>query len=258
MAMSYILYYAPGAASVAVHWMLVEMAVPFEVHLVDIEAGAQQSQDYLRLNPAGRVPTLVIDGVPHGESAALLMLLAERHPEANLAPAPGAPMRAEWLEQMVYLANTLLPAMRDWFYAEKDGDPEGADAVRSLARRRIEGAWERLDARLAAGHQAFLVGNRLSTADFLAIMLMRWSCRGRPRLGDTLQRTSFGYALFRLSVPSVPAKGLQIGSIARASPPVVARRLALQSTRPSRATGNRGPSRASPVGATRPPRHAGV
>src|SRR6266513_2336480 len=125
MAMEYVLYYSPGAASMAVHWMLIELAVSFEARLVDIEAGVQHSQGYLRLNPAGRVPTLVIDGAPYGESTALLMLLAERHPDALLAPAPGAPIRAEWLQHMVYLANTLLPAMRDWFYAEKDGDSAG-------------------------------------------------------------------------------------------------------------------------------------
>jgi len=176
---NYVLYYAPGAASMAVHWMLIEAGVPFEAVLVDIDAGAQHTPDYLRLNPAGRVPTLVVDGVPHAESAALLMLLAERHPETRMMPAPGAPDRADWLEMMVYLANTLLPAMRDWFYAGKDGDPDDAEAVAALAVRRIEGAWLRLDARLSGEH-THLVGNRLSTADLLATMLMRWS-RIMPR-----------------------------------------------------------------------------
>ena len=88
--MSYVLYYSPGAASMAVHWMLIETRLPFEAHLVDIDAGHQRDPDYLRLNPSGRVPTLVVDGVPRHESAALLMLLAERHPEAGLAPAPGS------------------------------------------------------------------------------------------------------------------------------------------------------------------------
>ena len=181
--MNYILYYSPGTASMCVHWMLIELGVPFETRLVDFEAGMQHTPDYLRLNPAGRVPTLVIDGVPHSESAALLMLLTERHPEAGLAPAPGAPDRADWLEKMVFLANTLLPAMRDWFYADSDGDPSGADAVRALARRRIEGAWDRLDNRLSDSRR-YLVGTHLTTADLLAVMLMRWS-RNMPRPATT-------------------------------------------------------------------------
>jgi glutathione S-transferase len=111
------------------------------------------------------------------------MLLAERHPEKKFAPAPGAPTRADWLETMIYLANTVLPAMRDWFYAEKDGDPHGAEAVKALARRRIEGAWDRLDARLADG-RIHLLGSELSTVDFLGTMLMRWS-RNMPRPATT-------------------------------------------------------------------------
>jgi glutathione S-transferase len=177
--MTYALYYSPGAASMAVHWMLIEAQIPFEARLINIDEGAQHDPEYRRLNPAGRVPTLIVDGVPRHESTALLMLLAERHPAAGLAPAPGSPERAEWLELMVFMANTVLPAMRDWFYAGEDGDPAGAEAVQALARRRIEQSWDRLDALLADG-RAYLVGGKLSTADFLAVMLMRWS-RNMPR-----------------------------------------------------------------------------
>ncbi|MBN3851070.1 glutathione S-transferase family protein [Paraburkholderia sp. Ac-20342] len=178
--MSYVLYYSPGTASMAVHWMLIELGVPFETRLVDFGAGQQHDPDYLRLNPAGRVPTLIVDGTPRHESAALLMLLAERHPDAALAPAVGSTQRAAWIEWMIYLANTLLPAMRDWFYADKDGDAGGADAVRALARRRIEEACERLDTHFGGAEHAYLTGDRLSTADLLAVVLMRWT-RNMPR-----------------------------------------------------------------------------
>ncbi|CAB3696217.1 Glutathione S-transferase [Paraburkholderia sediminicola] len=177
--MDYRLYYSPGAASMAVHWMLIEMGIPFDVQLVDIDAGNQRNPDYLQLNPAGRVPTLVVDGAPRHESTALLMLLAERHPEAALAPVPGSADRAAWLELMIYLANTLLPAMRDWFYADVDGDPAGAAGVQALARRRIEEACDQLDAGLADGRD-YLIGGKLSTADFLAVVIMRWT-RNMPR-----------------------------------------------------------------------------
>jgi len=172
--MTYTLYYAPGTASMAVHWALIEMGVPFKAVSLDFEAGEQKRASYLKLNPAGRVPTLVVDGEAHSESAALLMLLAERHPGAQLAPPPGDPRRAKWLETMVFLANTVSPAMRDWFYADKDGDPAGAAAVRDLARRRIEGAWARLDFDLGDGRR-YLMGEEPGAVDFLAAMLMRWS-----------------------------------------------------------------------------------
>lgn len=177
--MTYTLFYAPGAASLAVHWMLIELGASFAAERVDLDAGEQRSEAYLKLNPQGRVPTLVVDGAPVRESAALLMLLAERHPEAGFAPPPGDPLRARWMERMVELANGFLPPMRDWFYAEKDGDPAGAEAVRDLARRRIEEALAGLDADLADG-RTYLLGEVLTTADFLALMLMRWS-RNMPR-----------------------------------------------------------------------------
>jgi glutathione S-transferase len=107
------------------------------------------------------------------------MLLAERHPEAGFAPLPGTADRAEWLELMIYLANSLLPAMRNWFYAEIDGDPAGAQAVKASARTQIEAGMERLDKSLDDG-RPYLIGNKLTAADFLALMLMRWT-RNMPR-----------------------------------------------------------------------------
>lgn len=181
--MSYVLYYAPGAASLAVHWMLIELGVAFRTERLDLDAGDQRSQSFLQINPEGRVPALVVDGEVYTESAALLMLLAERHAEAGLAPAAGDSRRAKWLETMVYLANTLSPAMRDWFYADKDGDPADAAAIRRLAQRRIESAWDRLDALLGAG-RPYLLGDQMTTGDLLATMLMRWS-RNMPRPSTT-------------------------------------------------------------------------
>jgi glutathione S-transferase len=191
--MTYTLYYAPGTASMAVHWALIALGGPFEAVRIDFDAADQRDPSYLRLNPAGRVPTLVVEGVAYSESAALLMLLAERHPGTGLAPPSGDPQRARWLETMVFMANSVSPAMRDWFYADKDGDPAGAAAVRDLAKSRIEGAWPRLAAALADG-RPFLFGDAPGVADYLAAMLMRWSrnmphpASEQPELGLYLAR----------------------------------------------------------------------
>jgi glutathione S-transferase len=175
----YKLYYSPSTASLAVHWMLIELGVPFELVLTDIEKGAQKSAEYLKLNPAGRVPTLVVDGAPHTEVAALLMLLAERHPEAGFAPAIGAPERADYLQWMFFCANTLQPAYRHWFYADEAAGPENAEAAKTRARANVEGGLARLDALLADGRK-HLLGPKLSALDFLATMLTRWS-RNMPK-----------------------------------------------------------------------------
>ena len=86
----YTLYYAPGSASFCVHWLLLELGVEFDARRVDLDAGEQRNPEYLKLNPNGRVPTLIVDGAPVYEVAALLMLLAERHPQPSFAPAVGS------------------------------------------------------------------------------------------------------------------------------------------------------------------------
>jgi len=59
----YALYYNPGSASFAVHWMLNELQAPHRLIRVDFEAKQQKSAEYLQLNPSGKVPTLIVDGV---------------------------------------------------------------------------------------------------------------------------------------------------------------------------------------------------
>ena len=172
----YTLYYSPGAASMVVHLALLEAGAPHELRLVDLHAQAQRDPEYLKLNPRGVVPTLMIDGRPLAESAALLMALAERHPESPLAPPPGTHERAAWYSWIVYLSNTLMSSFRLWFYPQ---DLDDTPAVRAAVQRKIEGVWDHLEAHLTA-HGPYLLGERFSGADLLLTMLMRWS-RNMPR-----------------------------------------------------------------------------
>lgn len=173
------LYYAPGAASMLAHWLLIELDAPHELVRVDTDAKQQKSAEYLALNPNGVVPTLVIDGRPHYEAAALAMLLADRHPEAGLAPAPGDAARTDYVQWMFNLANMVQPLFRQWWYPHEPAGEASADIVRAHCAPRIEAQWDRIDAHLAA-HGPFLLGGRLSAADFYLTMLMRWS-RNMPR-----------------------------------------------------------------------------
>lgn len=196
----YTLYYSPSTASMAVHWMLIELAMPFELVLVDIKAKAQKSPEFLRLNPSGHVPVLVIDGVPYSECAALLMLLAERHPAANLSPAVGTAERSLYLQTMFYLANTLQPAYRSWFYPEEAAGADNVDAARAVARAKIEQVWSRLNSKFEDG-RIFLLGNRLTAADILATTLMRWS-RNMPRPATTYPKLAAYIGRMR-AIPSL-------------------------------------------------------
>ncbi|MGI8560271.1 MAG: glutathione S-transferase family protein [Luteimonas sp.] len=175
----YTLYYAPGAASMAVHWLLIELDLPYELSQVDTAAGEQKRPGYLALNPNGVVPTLVSDGVAHYEAAALLVWLADAHPQAGLAPAKDSLRRADYLQWMFNLANTVQPLFRQWWYPHEPAGEESADAVREHVAPRIGAAWDRIDAHLSA-QGPHMLGEPLSVVDFYLVMLMRWS-RNMPR-----------------------------------------------------------------------------
>ena len=93
----YTLFYFPGNASLMPHMLLRELGAPFELKLVDRASNAQGSAGYLKLNPTGKIPVLIHEGQAIYETAAIALYLADRHPEARLAPAFGAPEH-EWAE----------------------------------------------------------------------------------------------------------------------------------------------------------------
>jgi glutathione S-transferase len=172
----YTLYYSPTTASMAVHLTLLEIGAPY--HLEKIDFGLKQQRDprYLSLNPQGKIPTLVIDGQPYTESAALVLILADRHPEAGLAPKPGTARRNEWYQWIVDMSTVLGGTFRHWFYPTDLGAADHPDAVRSALQGQIESAWTRLDTHLA-GNGPYLLRDSISAADLLLIMYMRWSRR---------------------------------------------------------------------------------
>ncbi len=175
----YTLYYSPGTASMVVHLALLEIGAPYELKLVDFKADAQHDAEYLKLNPQGVVPTLIVEGRPLVESGALLMVLADRHPEARLAPPPGTPEREAWFQWIVYLSNALMATYRLWFYPQDLGRAEHDAVVKEAVRGKIEGIFDRLDAQLAA-QGPYLLGRDFSGADLMLTMLMRWS-RNMPK-----------------------------------------------------------------------------
>lgn len=176
------LFYAPSTASLVVHWLLIELGLAHELRKVDLAAGEQKSEEYLRLNPAGVVPTLVIDGQPLCEAAAITMHLADTYTAAKLAPSVGTPARANYYQWMIFLANTLQLAYRAYFYPSEPAGEQHLEAAREQARLRIEACWERVAIHLGT-KGPFLLGDKLSAADFLITMLMRWS-RNMQRPSD--------------------------------------------------------------------------
>src|SRR4051812_27308530 len=104
------LYFAPGTSSMAPHIALQEIGVPFESHPLSFSKGEQRQSSYLSLNSEGKVPTLMIDGLPLTEVAAILYYLGRAYPDAGLMPRNDRLREAQVISWMSFIASTLHPA----------------------------------------------------------------------------------------------------------------------------------------------------
>ena len=169
----YRLYGSPGSASAAPHCVLEEVGAPYEFVAVDI-SGEARDPEYLKLNPHGRVPTLVVKGRPVFEAAAICAWLADRHPEAGLAPANDADDRGTYLQWMMYLTNTVQERMLQMFYPDRcTSHADEAPHVAEKARERIDEAFGVVEKALKADGP-YLLGEKASAADIYLSMLAGW------------------------------------------------------------------------------------
>jgi glutathione S-transferase len=127
------LYFAPGSSSMAVHIALHEIGATFEPRPMSFRNNDLRAPEYLALNPEGKVPTLVVDGRPLTEVAAILYYLAKRFPEAELLPADDIEAEAQALSWMSFVAATLHPARRRGL--------DHARQVYAVADRRLGEGW---------------------------------------------------------------------------------------------------------------------
>lgn len=105
------LFIAPGASSMAPHIALNEVGAAFDVRPISFHKKENRTPEYLAINPEGTVPTLLIDGRPLTEVAAILFYLAKRFPESNLLPRE-IEAEAQVISWMSFIASTVHPARR--------------------------------------------------------------------------------------------------------------------------------------------------
>lgn len=103
------LYHSPASRAFTAYWMLEEIGVPFAVKTIDIRKGEQKNAAYLKLNPAGKVPTLTDGEVVVSENPAIAIYLADRYSYGTLAPRIEDPDRGAYLKWMVYSTAVVDP-----------------------------------------------------------------------------------------------------------------------------------------------------
>jgi glutathione S-transferase len=127
------LYFAPGSSSMAAHIALHETGAAFEGRPMSFKNNDMQSADFLKINPAGSVPTLLIDGRVLTEVAGILFYLAKRFPEANLLPSGDIEAEAQAVSWMSFIASTLHPARQKGI--------DHARTVYAIADKRLGPGW---------------------------------------------------------------------------------------------------------------------
>ena len=106
-------FHAPHSRSSATRAAFEELGVPCDLVAIDLERNEQRSDDYLAINPMGKVPAIRHAGVLITEQPAILMYLVDLYPEKQLAPSLGDALRGEYLRWMVFYGSCFEPAMMD-------------------------------------------------------------------------------------------------------------------------------------------------
>lgn len=131
------------------------------------------------------------------ETAAILLHLADTHPEAELAPALRTEQRAHYYKWLVWGTNSLQAILTHYFYPHRmvdEGDAGAAAQVKAHAEAKAGALLDQVDAALAAHGGAWLLGNTYTAVDPLLLVLCRWTrnftrpARSLPQIGGYLQR----------------------------------------------------------------------
>lgn len=172
------LYHTPGTCSHCPQIVLNEIGADHELVQVDLrEKKLGDGADYAGVAPKQQVPMLELDdGERFTECAAIVQYLADKHPEAGLAPAPGTPERyrlAEWLSYVGSELHKTLPAL---FL------PYIPDDYRPIAEARLRRNLDYLEKELAG--REYLMGDSYTIADSYCYAILRWTNPAQFNLGE--------------------------------------------------------------------------
>jgi len=167
------LYYMSNTCSLASHIVLEEVGADYEAKRVDFSENAQRSQDYLAINPKGRVPTLVTDRGALTETPAILAFLAQSFPQAGLAPLddPFAFARLQAFNN--YICSTLHIAhahkVRGARWAD---DPAAHESMRKKVPESVAACFELIENDMLLG--PWVMGEMYSIADPYLFTVAQW------------------------------------------------------------------------------------
>jgi glutathione S-transferase len=159
------LYFDPQSRSQVAKWMLDEAGVEYEIVQTLIREKAHKKPEYLKINPAGKLPALVDGRTRVFENAAICMYVADKFPQARLAPPADSPDSGRYLSLMVYSTAQLEPAMGDSMLGVRSNN-----SARGWTN--FEQAKDAVERELGEG--PYLFGARFTAADVMIGSMFIW------------------------------------------------------------------------------------
>ena len=161
------LFHSPNTRSAGALILLEELAAPYDLHVLDMNRGEQREAAYLAINPMGKVPAVLDGDALVTEQGAVFLYLADRFPDAGLAPAIGDPLRGPYLRWLVYYGSSFEPALIDRAMKREPAAPG------MCPYGDYDTMLKTLTNQLAKG--PYLLGERFSAADVLWGTALTWT-----------------------------------------------------------------------------------
>jgi len=163
------LYYSPGACSLSPHIALLEAGLPYDLVKVDLRAKKlENGEDFLKVNPKGQVPALVLDsGELVTEGPVIVQRIADQAAAKNLAPARDSAERYKLLEWLTYINGELHKNIGPLC------NPALSDEAKGVFKDRAMGKFKYVDGQLAG--KDYLMGKQFNVADGYLYVMLRWA-----------------------------------------------------------------------------------
>lgn len=177
------LYGMPNSRSFRVLWTLEEAGMDYDYRVVNLGRGGGQDPEFLRLNPAAKLPVLTDDELVLTESAAICSYIAEEAPGANLIPLAESSQRARYYQWCFFVLTELEQPL--WTMAKhKFALPKEYRVPEVMPTAAFE--FQRAASVLAGAlaERDFLVGDRFTVADLLATHTLNWARAFKVELGS--------------------------------------------------------------------------
>lgn len=169
------LYYAAHTCSLATHIALEDVGADYSTVRISFAANQQQSPDYLKVNPKGRVPALVTDRGILTETPAMLAFVAQSFPAAQLAPLDDPFAFAEVQAFNSYLCSSLHIAhahrMRGYRWVDAD-DTAAIVAMQRKVPQSVTAGFEQVEHDMFKG--PWVMGERYTICDPYLFTLAQW------------------------------------------------------------------------------------